>query len=130
MSRANVELVQAALQSWNRSDWQSILATATPDFELDMSRAEGPFRGVYSAGQVQRFWEGFAAAWESRRFEPHEFIDAGDHVVVPVTLHMRGRDDIEVSARVTHVWTVRGGRLANMSMYQERGQALEAVGLT
>jgi hypothetical protein len=47
-----------------------------------------------------------------------------------VTLHMRGRDGIEVSARVTQVWTVRGGTLVRMRMYQERQEALEAVGLS
>jgi hypothetical protein len=71
-----------------------------------MSRAVGPFRGVYGVDQVRGFW------------------------VVPVTLHMRGRDGIEVSARVTQVWTVRGGTLVRMCMYQERQEALEAVGLS
>jgi ketosteroid isomerase-like protein len=126
---ANAEVVRAALDAWNRDDWDAILATATPDFELDMSRADGPFRGVYVTGQVRRFWESFAANWEARRFEPHELIDAGDHVVVPVTLHLRGRDGIEVSARITHLWTLRDGRLARMRMYQERAEALEAAGL-
>jgi len=127
--QANADVVRAALEAWNRDDWEAILASATPDFELDMSRADGPFRGVYGAGQVQRFWESFAASWESRRFEPQEVIDAGDQVVVPVTLHLRGRDGIEVSARITHLWTLRDGRLARMCMYQERAEALEAAGL-
>jgi ketosteroid isomerase-like protein len=130
MSQANLERVEAALEAWNRGDWDSILDEATPDFELDMSRADGPFRGVYTVDAVRPFWEGFAAAWESRRFEAHEFIDAGEHVVVPVTLRMRGRDGIEVSARITHVWTLHGGRISRMCMYQGRREALEAVGLS
>jgi ketosteroid isomerase-like protein len=129
MSEQNLEVVRAAVEAWNRDDWDAILETATPDFELDMSRADGPFRGVYGAGQVHRFWESFAANWESRRFEAHELIDAGDHVVVPVTLHLKGRDGIEVSARITHLWTLRDGRLARMRMYQQRSEALEAAGL-
>ncbi len=129
MSRENVEVVRAALEAWNRDDWDAILESATPDFELDMSRAMGPFRGVYGAGQVRRFWESFAANWESRRFEAHELIEAGEHVVVPVTLHTRGREGIEVSARITHLWTLRDGRLARMCMYQDREEALEAAGL-
>jgi ketosteroid isomerase-like protein len=129
MSQENVELVKAAFEAWNRSDWDSILALATPDFELDLSRANGPFRGTYGSAEVRRFWDGFAGTWESRWFEPHEFIDAGEHVVVPVTLHMRGREGIEVSARIAHVWTLRDGRLARMCMYQAREEALDAAGL-
>jgi ketosteroid isomerase-like protein len=130
MSQENLEIVRAAMEAWNRDDWDAILENAAPHFELDMSRAVGPFRGVYAVDQVRGFWEGFAANWESRRFEAHELIDAGEHVVVPVTLHMRGRDGIEVSARVTQVWTVRDGTLVRMCMYQERQEALEAVGLS
>lgn len=130
MSAENVEAVRAALDAWNRDDWDAIIANATSDFELDMSRAEGPFRGVYGVGQVRRFWESFAANWESRRFEAHEFVDAGEHVVVPVTLHTRGREGIEVSARITHLWTFRDGRIAGMRMYQRRAEALAAAGLS
>ena len=130
MSQKNVEVVRAALEAWNRDDWDAILENATPDFELDMSRAVGPFRGVYGVGQVRRFWESFAASWESRRFEAHELIDADPHVVVPVTLHTRGREGIEVAARITHLWTLRDGLLARMRMYQAREEALEAAGLS
>jgi ketosteroid isomerase-like protein len=130
MSQENVELVRGALEAWNRGDWEAILEDAGPDFELDMSRAAGPFRGVYGRDQVGGFWEGFAENWASRRFEAHEFIDAGPHVVVPVTLHLRGRDGIEVAARIAHVWTIRDGTLVRMCMYQERRDALEAVGLS
>jgi ketosteroid isomerase-like protein len=125
----NVERVKAALEAWNHDDWDAIIDAATPDFELDMSRADGPFRGVYGVNQVRRFWDEFAATWESRRFEPDEFIDAGENVVVPVTLRMRGREGIEVAAHITHVWTLRDGRVARMCMYQERREALAAVGL-
>ena len=50
-------------------------------------------------------------------------------MVVPWTMHLTGRDGIQVQARVTWVWTFRGGAVERLSMYQEREDALEAVGL-
>jgi ketosteroid isomerase-like protein len=51
-------------------------------------------------------------------------------VVVPQTGYVRGRDGIETTARITLVWTVRDGAIVRATMYQERGQALEAAGLS
>ena len=50
-------------------------------------------------------------------------------MVVPQTTHGEGRDWIEVVARPTLVWTIRDGAIERVSMYQERQDGLEAVGL-
>jgi ketosteroid isomerase-like protein len=67
--------------------------------------------------------------WESVRIEPHEFIEAGDLVIVPQTLHAKGRDGIEMVSSVAVVWTIHGGAIVRVSMYQERKAALDAVGI-
>jgi ketosteroid isomerase-like protein len=72
----------------------------------------------------------FVESWESLRVEPHEFIEAGDLVVVPNTGHLRGRDGIEVSVTVAFVWTIRDGAIERMVMYQSRQDALEDLGLS
>jgi ketosteroid isomerase-like protein len=72
----------------------------------------------------------FAESWKSVRIEPHEFIEAGDLVVVPNTGHLRGRDGIEVSVTVAWVWTIRDGAIERMVMYQSRQDALEDLGLS
>jgi len=61
--------------------------------------------------------------------EPERFIDAGESVVVPNMVHIRGRDGIEVSARSAIVFTFRSHRITRMCLYQETEQALKAVGL-
>ena len=130
MSQGNVELVKAAVEAWNRGDWDAMLQDTAPDFELDLSRAIGPHRGVYNVDQVRRVLEEFTESWESFRVEPHEFIEVGDLVVEPQTAHLRGRDGIEASATVTFVWTIRDGAIERVSMYQERHDALEAASLS
>ena len=130
MSQENVEIVKAAYDASNREDWDAFFKDMAPGFEVDLSRAVGPWRGVFGLDQVRRLWEEFAASWESFRAEPHEFIEVGDHVVVPGTGHMVGRDGIEVVVRVTFVWTIRNGAIERVTMYQERQDALEALGLS
>ena len=130
MSQENVEIVKASIDAVNRGDWDAMLKDAAPGFEYDFSRAVGPWRGVFGVDQARRLWEQFAASWESFRVEPHEFIEVGDHVVVPGTGHMVGRDGIEVVVRTTNVSTIRNGAIERMVMYQEREDALEAVGLS
>ena len=126
----NVELVKAAINAANRGDWDAVFQDMAPGFELDMSRAVGPGRGIYALDQARHTWGEFAASWESLRVEPHEFIEAGDLVVVPWTVHVRGRDGIEVVSRPTFVWTIRDGAIERISLYQERQDALAAVGLS
>jgi ketosteroid isomerase-like protein len=129
MSQENVEIVRAAVDAMSRSDIGAVLEHAAPDFELDFSRAMGPTRGVYGIDQMQHFWDDFADQWEHLRVEADEFIEAGEHVVTPLTNHFRGRGGIEVQARPALVWTIRNGAIERVSMYQERQDALEALGL-
>jgi ketosteroid isomerase-like protein len=129
MSQENVETVKAAIDAYNREDWDAVFQDMAPGFEFDMSRAIGTNRGIYGLDQARRYLVDFAASWESVRIEPHEFIEAGDLVVVPQTSHARGRDGIEVVSRPTYVWTIRDGAIERISLYQERQDALEAVGL-
>jgi ketosteroid isomerase-like protein len=130
MSEENVEIVKASIDAINRGDRDAAFQDAAPGFEQDFSRALGPWRGVFGLDQVKRIWEEFAASWESFRAEPHEFIEVGDHVVVPGTGHMVGRDGIDVEVRVTFVWTIRNGAIERSTMYQERQDALEALELS
>jgi ketosteroid isomerase-like protein len=129
MSQENVEIVRAWYDAYNREDWDAMLKDAAPGFEVDFSRAVGPWRGVFGLDQIRRAWEEFGETWESTRLEPHEFIEAGDLVVVPGTQHVKGRGGIEVSSRAAFVWTIRNGAIERMVMYQDKEDALDAAGL-
>ena len=49
MSQENVEIVKAAIDAMNRKDWDAAFQDAAPGFELDFSRALGPYRGRVQA---------------------------------------------------------------------------------
>jgi ketosteroid isomerase-like protein len=125
-----VEIVKAWYDAYNREDWDAFYKDVAPGFEVDLSRAVGPWRGVFGLDQVRRLVGEFSETWESARLEPHEFIEAGDLVVVPATQHLKGRGGIEVVASATLVWTIRNGAIERVSMYQEKEDALEDLGLS
>ena len=130
MSQENVEIVRAALDAYNRGDLEAALKDAAPEFELDWTRAVGPQRGVYKLDQIRAFLVDFLEAFESTRVVPDEFIEAGDQVVVPQTGYIQGRDGIEATARIALVWTFRDGAIVRICLYQQKQEALEAVGVS
>lgn len=131
MPRTNREMVLGFIEGINRQDWSATFADAAPDFEIDLSRAIGPYRGVYGIEDAQRLFGEFTESWQSLRIDAaaDELIEAGDAVLGTLTMHVHGRDGINLTSTVSWVWTVRDGKLARASMYQERSDALQAVGL-
>ena len=129
MSQENVEIVRTAIGAFNEGEFDRVLAGFAPEVEVDLSRAIGPIRGVYTLDQTRRVIDELAGTWHSYRIEPVEFIEADEHVVVPWTYHVVGRDGIEVQARSTWAFTIRSGAITRVCMYQERQEALDAAGL-
>jgi ketosteroid isomerase-like protein len=71
--------------------------------------------------------EAFTRMW----IEPHELIEVGDKVIVPVRFGGRARHTgIEVGFSVVHVITLRDGKVVRLAMFQTREEALEAAGLS
>jgi ketosteroid isomerase-like protein len=130
MSQENVEIVRAAIDASNRGDWDAAFNDAAPSFEWDNSRAIGADnRAVFSLGEARQYFKGVSELWESSWVEIDELIPMGDHVVVPHTTHVRGRDGIEARARTTWLFTIRSGKIERICLYQGRQEALEAAGL-
>jgi ketosteroid isomerase-like protein len=129
MSHENVEIVRAVVDAYNRGDFDAGLEYAAPDSEFDWSRAVGPVHGVFKRDQMRQVLDELAEPWESVRIELDDLIEVGEHVVATQTAYQRGRDGIELRARITQVWTIRDGTIARVCLYQDRSEALEAAGL-
>lgn len=130
MSRENVAVVMQSLDAYARRDIQALRAITDADVQLDWSASRGWLAGVYKGiDQALGFYEGYFEAFAEIEFEPHGIIEAGDSVVVPNVARQRGRDGIEVSARSTLVFTVRKRKITRICLYQEKAQALAALGL-
>jgi ketosteroid isomerase-like protein len=130
VSQENVEIVRRVIEAFNRRDFDMALRDVTPDATLDMTHSRGPDAGVYvGRDAIKRLWTDITEPFEQQTMVPHEFIPHGEHVVVPITSHMTGRGGIEVEAKSAMVATFRDGHMVWWTMYQDRADALKAVGL-
>lgn len=135
MSQQNVEIARRAHEAFSHPlvdgfDLDKFYALADPDLVVDWSRSDGVEAGVYRGEmETRRLWSTFFEIFDRVVVEPLEFIEHGDHIVVPHQLRASGRDGLTVDARAVVVMTLREGRIVEVCLYQAPAEALEAVGL-
>jgi ketosteroid isomerase-like protein len=131
MSQQNVEVVRWIYAALSRGDFDAALEAGHADAEHDWSRSVGPYQGIYRGREeIRAFWVSFRDAVDELTFEVEDALDAGEHVVAFVRVHIRGRGSgVQVDARGPHVWTLQEGKVIRFRLFQENAEALEAVGL-
>jgi ketosteroid isomerase-like protein len=128
MSAENVEVVRSIFAAWLQGD----MATDRLDPEIAMieSSTIPGATSAYGIDAVRRYMASFANYWDEIRFEPQDYIDAGEQVIVVARLVGRGKaSGIDVNRVWAYVWTVRDGKALRMEGYANRAEALKAVGL-
>jgi ketosteroid isomerase-like protein len=133
MSQENVKLVQDAFEAWLEGDQEKTAQLVDPEVEF-RGTVGGLQEGEVAHGQSE-IDETFEAqdleAWEERRLEPEEFLDAGDEVVVLLHEYRRGRGSgVELETKTAVVFAVSGGRVVRIQGYMDRDAALKAAGLS
>jgi ketosteroid isomerase-like protein len=133
MSQENVKLVREAMESWLAGDLEKAAQALDPKVEFH-GTVGGLQEGQTATGLPQileDFEEEDLEAWEERRLEAEEYLDAGDNVVVLLHEYRRGRGSgVELEAKTATVVGVRDGRVVRMQGYLDRDAALAAAGLS
>ena len=124
-----MELVHRSYEAYLRGDLEAALAAFDPEvetFDHDIPDAEA-YRGWEGLLRWQADWE---SSWESWRWDPEEFIDAGARVVAVLRVHATGRESgLDLERVDGAVWTLRDGKCVRLDYYGSKKEALEAVGL-
>ena len=133
MSEENVNIVRAFLDASTRRDMARVTELVDPEVELHGTVGgvqEGQvYRGL--AEVVREYDEVDGEAWEERRIEPEEFLDADDHVVVLFHEYRRGKGSgVELETDTAAVFTVRDGRVLRLQGFMDRAAARKAAGLS
>jgi ketosteroid isomerase-like protein len=138
MPHPNIELVDRGVKALNATyrtrdtaPWRRhVEATFDPDVVLEAEEAftEGEWRGREGAvGFVANQMEVLDDMW--LRVDDYVHVDDGC-LVVAVTFGGRARHTgLDVEMHPVHVFNVRDGKAVRWQVFQERGRALEAVGL-
>jgi ketosteroid isomerase-like protein len=131
MSREDVDNVRRGFEALARDGVEALLDFIDPEFEATTSPELSPEPSTYRGHEgLRRYFDSFYEVMEEIRFEPEEFIDAGERVVVPVRLVARGRGTgIEAEQRLAMVWTLREGKAVRLDTYPTKAEALAAAGL-
>ena len=132
MSEVNVALVQSMYAAYARGDIATILGSLTPDVGWHtIGRKEdfpafGPRRGVPAA---QEFFKTVAQEIEFSEFTPREFYCDRDKVFVlgryAMAVKKTGR---KVASEWVHIFTFRGGRVAQFHEFLDTAQLANAYG--
>jgi ketosteroid isomerase-like protein len=112
-----IAVVRRHLAAYNERDLDALRALSHHDLEVDWSMSSGFDAGVYrGVDAVLSFYSSFFDAFKTIVLEPHELVPSADAILVPNVAHMRGRDEICVSARSTLAFTVRAGKVAKIRL--------------
>ena len=129
MSHENVEIVREALEQ--------LLRTGEPAWDVihedvvvhdhDIPDAS-EYRG--HAGVRRWLFEDWAAAWADFNLEPQEYVDVDENVIALFRLKATGRGSgVTVERLDAMVYKMRDGKIVRVDYYNNREQALKAVGL-
>jgi ketosteroid isomerase-like protein len=103
-------------------------ARLAPDFELH-GRPDVPDSEVYRGRQATKeFFRMLQEVWAELRWEPREFTDLGDAVLVETRITAVGRgSDVRIEADETDVFWFRDGNIVRLQGFPTREEALAAV---
>ncbi len=128
MSQENVEIVRRTVSQF--------MATGEPVWDAMDHKVECYDHDVPDGGHHHghdgfvRFTENWSEAWAEWSVDPQEYLDAGDSVVVFFRMKAKGQSGITLERDDAIVYKLRGDRIIRIDYYDDRAEALEAVGLS
>jgi uncharacterized protein len=130
MAQTDVQTLRACYEAINRGDYEVAFQMLDPAVEFQPDDRT-PFAGTYHGREaVRELLETFLEALDDFRWEPEDFFETDDQVVVFVRQIARGTGSgAEVAVSVGHVWTMLDGKAVRWRGFAEREEALKAAGL-
>jgi ketosteroid isomerase-like protein len=143
MSEENVAIVRQIYEAFPRAfglvraerfeEWEAMPEWELYDPEVVLEEvAELPDTDTYEGIEgIRRWTRAGAETFDDVRWEPRAISSHGPHVLVDVHGRFRGAGSgVKTELDVTHLWTLRDGRIVRLTGFLDRGKALEAAGLS
>jgi uncharacterized protein len=130
MSQENVEIVRSGHEAFRDDGEEAIFKYLDADIDLTPVAELLDAETFHGHDGVRRYFQSMRDAFGDFGWEPQEFMDQGDHVIVATRFVAEGRGSgAPVEATVYNVWTLRQGKVVRVHGFLSRPQALEAAGL-
>ncbi len=135
MSRENIDALHWLYGEWAKGDLWALRHIADPNIEWEWSAGlaslSGGPRVCHGLDEIAAATREWLAAWDHYWMTAEDFIEADDEIVVLMRVHARAANtDSVLEQRIAAVWTLRNGRAVRVHYYDDRPEALEAVGLS
>ena len=128
MAQENVEIVKSIFRGWAEAEVDGMLPFFHEDIEYRPTEERG---SIHGHDALRRYFDRWLENWEDFQVGPTEFEGFGDSVFNGAEMSARGRQSgVETRMKYWMVWRFRDGKVARWEEYQNRAEALEAVGLS
>ena len=129
LTEGNVAIVRRAYEAVDARDVDELKAMTTPDLVLRASPAiDGKVHhGPEGIGEI---FQAIHDRWREFRFEPLEFYEAGNRVLVLGTMLTKGKEEDGFASTAGQVWTLEDGKVVSVEAYLDTESAIRAAGLT
>jgi ketosteroid isomerase-like protein len=133
MSEQNLEIVRGIYAAVARRDAEAAFDVYAEDIVWDVSssRRVVVMDPLYQGHEgVRRFWRDALAVFGEIDLDVQELIGAGDQVVAVIHEREIGRSSgAPVTSSHVAVWTLADRKVVRMQIFDERADALAAIGL-
>lgn len=133
MTSENLDVVRESWNAWLRGDVEGVLASYAPDAVWDMTHfSDWPERPYIGPEGTRRFLSEWREVWDEFEVGVEQFLEASDGRVLALAWQRgKGRHSgLAMDMEWGQVVTVRDGKIMRVENYEDRGEALEAVGLS
>jgi ketosteroid isomerase-like protein len=132
MSRENVEIIRHGWDAWLRGDLPGLFRLYDPEIVWDLSHyRDWPESTYHGKEGVERFLSEWLDVWDHYEVGVEEVFPAPDGRVVTL-FWQRGKgrkSGLAMEMKMAQNATVRDGKITRLDNYDDRAEALEAVGL-
>ena len=132
MSQENVELVRQGWDAWLRGDLPRLFGYFDAEVVWDTSNfRDWPEAAYHGRAGVERFLSEWLAVWDDYELRVDDVFAAPDGRVVSLIHHRgKGRESgLPLDMKNAQIATIRDGKVTRLDNYDDRDEALEAVGL-
>jgi ketosteroid isomerase-like protein len=129
VSTENLETVQRVLEAFNEKGVDGVIPYIDAEFVAvtppDLASEPDTYRGPDG---IRRWFDSFYEVMDEIRWEPREFHEAGDRVLVEFTLRARGKTTgLDFGQNAVMLWELRDDKATRVDLYPTLDEAKAAA---